>query len=137
MAANVAVRYRLVPMVVKTPKKPSFGTSKHAVRSVSSAELEWARKELKGRVFKVTGYALQQPAKLAKQVAAQLRALDPDTELADFVANESIPVGPIWKDRPYVVLHPSSGGGSICVSCDENGSSLIWTQLAFRAVELD
>lgn len=136
MAATVIRRYVLVPVVVTTPTKPRFDGPKRPVRSVSRVELDWARKQLAKRQFKVAAFSTKQASTLATQAAKFLRALDPDTEITGFVANESIPWGPIWRNGGSLFLHPSSGASSVCVSMDGKGAQVRWTQLAFRADEL-
>ncbi len=136
MPATVIRRYVLVPVVVTTSIKPRFDGPKRSIRSVSRIELDWARKQLAKRQFKVAAFATGQAKALAAQVAKLLRALDPDTEITGFVANESIPWGPVWRIGSSLYLHPSSGSSSVCVAVDGKAAQTRWTQLAFRADEL-
>lgn len=136
MAAKVVRRYKLTPVVVTTPNKPTFDGPTRPVRSVSKIELDWVRQKLANRVFRVEAFSTGQAKALAALAAKRLRDLDPDTEITGFIANESIPWGPVWRIGPSLFLHPSNGARSVCVSVDGSSAQLRWTQLAFRADEL-
>jgi len=121
------------------PDKPTLRKTPLPIYDVGRGAIERLAIALHGRTFTVSADPALHLEQLAKQVNAFVNALEPKTEITNFVVNESRPVGPIWKDTPNAYLHPyrvtvDPADSGYCVGY-EAAAPTRWWQVAFLIVE--